>query len=94
MALMVKKMPANAGDAGGKQGFDPWVGRSPGGGPGNPVFLPGEKRLSILPMDRGPWQPTVHGVAKSQTQPKQLNTDLWNLTFHLHSLKIMPRISD
>ena len=37
MALMVKKMPANAGDAGGKQGFDPWVGRSPGGGRSNPL---------------------------------------------------------
>ena len=23
------------------------------------------------PMDRGAWQITVHGVAKSQTQPKQ-----------------------
>ena len=28
-----------------------------------PVFLPGES-----PMDRGAWQATVHGVAKSQTR--------------------------
>ena len=25
-------------------------------------------------MDRGAWQATVHGVSKSQTQLKQLNT--------------------
>ena len=27
------------------------------------------------PMDRGAWWATVHGVAKSQTQLKQLSTD-------------------
>ena len=36
----------------------------PGGGHGNPL------QYSCLenPMDRGAWQATVHGVAKSQTQ--------------------------
>ena len=38
-------------------------GRSPGGGNGIPL------QYSYLenPMDRGAWQATVHGVAKSQT---------------------------
>ena len=38
-------------------------GRSPGGGHGNPL------QYSCLenPTDRGAWQATVHGVAKSQT---------------------------
>ena len=38
-------------------------GRFPGGGNGNPL------QYSYLenPRDRGAWQTTVHGVAKSQT---------------------------
>ena len=27
-----------------------------------------------IPMDRGAWRATVHGVTKSWTQPKQLST--------------------
>ena len=48
----------------GRPGFDPWLGRSPGGGNGNPP------QYSCLenPTDRGDWQATVHGVAKSWTQ--------------------------
>ena len=45
--------------------FDPWVGKDPPGeGNGNPL------QYSYLgnPMDRGAWQTTVHGVAKTQTQ--------------------------
>ena len=44
--------------------FDPWVGKIPGEGNGNPL------QYSCLgnPMDRGAWQATVHGVSKSQTQ--------------------------
>ena len=44
--------------------FDPWVGRSPGGGNDNPL------QYSCLghPMDRGAWRDTVHGVTKSWTQ--------------------------
>ena len=40
-----------------------WSGRSPGGGHGNAL------QYSCLekPMDRGAWQATVHGVAKSLT---------------------------
>ena len=41
----------------------PGLGRSPGEGNGNPL------QYSCLgnPMDRGAWQATVHGVAKSWT---------------------------
>ena len=44
-------------------------GRSPGGGHGNPL------QYSCLenPMDRGAWQATVYGVAKSWTRLKQLS---------------------
>ena len=43
--------------------FNPWLGRSPREGNGNPL------QYSCLenPMDREAWQVTVHGVAKSQT---------------------------
>ena len=39
------------------------LGRSPGGGHGNPL------QYSLLEnaMDRGAWRATVHGVTKSQT---------------------------
>ena len=44
-------------------GFDPWVGKIPGGVNGNPL------QYSCLenPMDRGAWRATVHGVTKSLT---------------------------
>ena len=49
-------------------GLMPGLGRSPGGGPGNPL------QYSCLenPMDRGAWWTTVHGVIKSWTWCKQL----------------------
>ena len=55
-----KESPCNAGDP----GLIPGSGRFPGEGNGNPL------QYSCLEnsMDRGAWQPTVHGVAKSQTQ--------------------------
>ena len=57
---MVKNLPTNAGDV----GLIPGLGKSPGGGNGNPL------QYSYLenPMDRGAWWATVCGVAKSQTQ--------------------------
>ena len=47
----------------GRPGFDPWVGKIPGGGDGYLL------QYSCLgnSMDRGAWGRTVHGVAKSQT---------------------------
>ena len=58
--LMVKNPPANSGDA----GWIPGSGRSPGEGNDNPL------QYSCLenPMDRGVWQATVLGIAKSWTQ--------------------------
>ena len=45
----------------------PSLGRSPGGGNGNPLQYPCLENSK----DRGAWQATVHGVSKSQTR---LNT--------------------
>ena len=39
--------------------FNPWSGRCPGGGNGNP--------LQYSCLDRGAWRPTVHGVSESWT---------------------------
>ena len=59
-----KEAACNAGDP----GLIPGLGRSPGEGNGNPL------QYSCLenPMDTGAWQPTVHGIAKSQTQLSDL----------------------
>ena len=38
---MVQNLPANSGDER-DEGLVPGLGRCPGGGHGNPVFLPGE----------------------------------------------------
>ena len=56
---VVKNLPANAGDANSILG----LGRSPGEENGNLY------QYSCLgnPTDRGAWQATVQGVAKSQT---------------------------
>ena len=69
VALVVKNLPANAGDIRDK-GSIPELGRSRGGGHGNPL------QYSCLenPMDRGAWWATVHGVAKSRTSIKQCST--------------------
>ena len=60
---VVKNPPSTAGDAR-DVGSVPGLGRSPGGGNGNP------HQFSCLEnsMDRGGWWATVHGVAKSQKQ--------------------------
>ena len=65
MALVVKNLPANAGDVR-DEGSIPGLGRSPGEGHGNPV------QYSCLEnhMDRGTWQGMVHRVAKSRTRLK------------------------
>ena len=76
VALLVKNLPANAGDLT-DAGLIPGSGRSPGGGHGNPL------QYSCLenPMYREAWRATVHRVAKSRTQVKQLSTyttgNLW-----------------
>ena len=62
MVLVVKNLPASAGDKI-DMGSVPGLGRSPGGGHGNPL------QYSCLdsPMDRGAWQATVHRTAKRWT---------------------------
>ena len=54
-----KDSACSAGDL----GLIPGLGRSPGGGHGNPL------QYSCLenPMDRGAWWATVHGVTQSDT---------------------------
>ena len=63
MVPEVKNPPAHAGETG-NLSSNPGSGRSPGVENGNPLqYLYLEN-----PMDRGAWQATVHGFAKSQTQ--------------------------
>ena len=61
---MVNNGPANLGDARDVDSI-PGLGRSPGGGNGNPL------QYSCLenPMDRVAWWATDPGVPKSQTRP-------------------------
>ena len=69
MVLVVKNLPANAGDAR-DTGSILGLGRTPGEGHGSPL------QYSCLknPMERGAWRATIHGVAKSQTWLRRLNT--------------------
>ena len=64
VALEAKQPPTSAGDTG-AAGLIPGSGRSPGAGNGNPL------QYSCLEnsVDRGAWWATVHGAAKSRTQP-------------------------
>ena len=69
VVLVIKDPPANVGDIR-DVGSIPGLGRTPGGGGhGNPL------QYSCLEssMDRGAWWATVHRIAKSWTQLKQLS---------------------
>ena len=59
VVLVVKSLPAKAGDIRDVSSM-PGLGRSPGGGHGNPL------QYSCLenPMDRGAWGTTVHRVTQ------------------------------
>ena len=65
LVLVVKNLPANAGDV----GSVPRLERCSGGGHGTPL------QFSCLenPMDRGAWRATVHKFSKSQTRLKCLS---------------------
>ena len=63
VAQMIKNLPANTGDTG-DLALIPGLGRSTGGGNGNPL----QYSCVENPMDREAWRATVRGVAKSQTQ--------------------------
>ena len=66
VALVIRNLPANVGDIR-NVGSVPGLGRSPGGGHGNPLWY------SCLenPMDRRAWWAVVHGVAKDWTWLRQ-----------------------
>ena len=59
MAQMVKELACNEGDL----GLISRLGRSPGGGHGNPL----QDSCLENPMDRGAWWAIVHGVEKTPT---------------------------
>ena len=74
---VVKISPAKAGDTR-DASLISGSGRSPGGGNGNPLQYSCWKN----PMGRGPWQGTIHRVAKSQIQVKWLSTQ--NIVKHVN----------
>ena len=55
---MVRNLPDSAEDAS-DAGSISGSGRSPGGGQGNPIFLPGESDGQVL------WPSTVHRITES-----------------------------
>ena len=76
-----KESAFNAGD----QGLIPESGRSPGEGNGNPL----QYYCLENSMDRGAWRATVHWVAKSWTQQKQLSTAQHILGYELKAFNIL-----
>ena len=76
-ALVVKNLPASAGDARDTDS-NPGLGRSPG--VGNGTLL--QDSCLENPMDRGAWWATVPGAAKSWTMSLLFSINCWE-----HSLK-------
>ena len=74
MAQMVKSLPAMR-----RPGFDPWAGKIPGGGDGNPLQY---SRLEN-PMDRGAWQAAFRRIMLSRT---------WLVTTHSTALMNDPEV--
>ena len=70
-----KESVCNVGDLGSIPGTE----RFPGEGNGNPL------QYSCLEnsMDRGAWQTTVHGVAKSQTQMNNFHSNFFQQDFRI-----------
>ena len=77
-ALVVKNLPANAGDTRDVDGFDPWVRKIPWKRAWQPtlVFLPGKSRGQWSLLDKSPWgckesdtteQPSTHTHTHTHT---------------------------
>ena len=77
---MVKNPPAKAEDLS-DAGSIPGSRRSPAGRHGNPLQYSCLENL----MDRGVWWATVHRVAKSWTQLKQLSVCMYTVIFSPYS---------
>ena len=69
VALVVKNPPANTGNVT-RCGFNPWVGKIPGGGHVNLL----QKSCLENPMDRGAWWAVFQRVTKSWARLKRLST--------------------
>ena len=82
VVLVIKNPPANAGDIR-DMGWIPGLGRSPGGGHGNPL------QYSCLenPKGSGAWQATVHGVEEGWTLLKRLS-------MHTHSSDVYENLEE
>ena len=86
VVLMVKNLPANAGDI--REACSvPGSGRSPGGGSGNPL------QYSCLenPMDRGAWRATGQGLKESDTT-EAAHLQAWTHARHAH-MKIYRKVN-
>ena len=71
MAVVVKNLPANAGDIG-DMSLIPGLGRSPGEGNGNPlILLPGESHRQRRLVGYSPWG------HKQLDRTKQLSIHIW-----------------
>ena len=79
--LVVKNLPANAGDTGSD------TGRSPGEGNGNPLQYSCLKNLT----DRGAWRAIVHGVKKKKRHDFATQQQTWKINFAL--LVMYPTLS-
>ena len=88
---MVKNPPANAGDIR-DTGSIPGLGRSTGGGHGNPL----QYCCLENPMDRGAWWAMFHRVTKSWTQLKRLSMLSMQCVYvnAAKSLQSCPTLSD
>ena len=86
---VVKKLPANAGDTE-DSGLIPELGRSPGGGNGNPL------QYSCLgnPKDRGVWWATTHVVIKEMDINQQLSMHAFLVSTQMHSGLLVNKISE
>ena len=78
MALVVKNLPANAGDIR-VEGSIPGLGRSPGRGHGNPLQYSSMEN----PMDRGSWQATDLRIAESDMTEATEHTPAFPVVHYL-----------